>query len=124
VAGVAGVNGNGRASRATWRFLTNHGNVLVCIERDPDIRLRDVAAAVGITERAAQSIVADLVEAGYVSRQRVGRRNRYAVHLDGSLRSPVDPERSVERLVRVLVEGGSGVAAATDDALTAQRGTA
>jgi hypothetical protein len=124
VAGVAGVDGNGRASRASWGFLTNHGNVLVCIERDPEIRLRDVAAAVGITERAAQSIVADLVEAGYVSRQRVGRRNRYDVHLDGSLRSPVDPERSVEPLVRVLIEDGSGVAAETDSAMTAQRGTA
>jgi predicted DNA-binding transcriptional regulator len=124
VAGVAGVDGNGRATRSTWAFLTNHGNVLVCIERDPGIRLRDVAASVGITERAAQSIVADLVDAGYLSRQRVGRRNRYAVHLHGSLRTPLDPEQSVERLVRVLREDGSGVAAAADTVVTAQRGTA
>jgi predicted transcriptional regulator len=110
VTGVAGVDGNGRASRASWGFLTNHGNVLVCIARDPEIRLRDVAVSVGITERAAQSIVADLVEAGYLSRERVGRRNRYDVHLEGSLRSPLDPAQPVERLLHTLRAGGAGAA--------------
>jgi hypothetical protein len=88
-----------RAPRTSWGFLTNHGNVLLCIVDDPEIRLRDVAARVGITERATQSIVADLVEAGYVTRTRVGRRNRYAVHLDRPLRSPAGPERSVGAMV-------------------------
>jgi DNA-binding IclR family transcriptional regulator len=63
-----------------WRFVTSHTQVLLCLERDPDVRLRDVAERVRITERAAQRIVADLVEAGYVVRTRVGRRNRYTVN--------------------------------------------
>jgi len=62
-----------------WTFLTNHAQVLLCLAEDPDIRLRDVAERVGITERAAQRILAELVEAGYVRATRVGRRNRYTV---------------------------------------------
>ena len=60
-----------------WRFVTNHTQVLLCIARDPDVRLRDVAGMVGITERAAQRIVRDLIDSGFVSRERVGRRSRY-----------------------------------------------
>ncbi|MFA9432213.1 helix-turn-helix transcriptional regulator [Egicoccus sp. AB-alg2] len=67
------------ASPRRWTFLTNHGHTLVCIARDPDARLRDIAERVGITERAAQTIVADLVAEGYLVRHRVGRRNRYEV---------------------------------------------
>ena len=63
----------------TWTFLTNHAQVLLCLAQTPDIRLRDVAERVGITERATQRILADLVEAGYVKSERVGRRNRYTV---------------------------------------------
>src|SRR5437763_13476854 len=63
-------------------FLTNHGLALVCIAHDPDIQMRFIAADVGITERAAQRIVADLIEAGYIDRTRVGRRNRYAIQSD------------------------------------------
>ncbi len=62
-----------------WTFLTNHAHVLVCIAEDPDIRGRDIAALVGITERAAQAIVSDLVEEGYVTRTKLGRRNHYTV---------------------------------------------
>ena len=62
-----------------WDFLTNHAHVLVCVARDPGIRLRDIAAAVGITERAAHRIVSELVDEGYVVRERQGRRNRYQV---------------------------------------------
>ncbi|MGE5597019.1 MAG: helix-turn-helix transcriptional regulator [Hyphomicrobiales bacterium] len=69
-----------------WTFLTNHAHVLICIARDPGVRLKDVAAAVGITERAAQRLVADLVEEGYISRTRVGRRNQYQVHPDRPMR--------------------------------------
>jgi predicted ArsR family transcriptional regulator len=65
--------------RGDWTFLSNHGHVLVALARDPDARTRDVADAVGITERAVQQIVADLVEHGYVEKEKVGRRNRYCV---------------------------------------------
>ena len=68
-----------------WQFVTNHTQVLLCIVRDPDVRLRDVAVEVGITERAAQRIVADLVEAGFVQRERLGRRNRYVVDFDAPM---------------------------------------
>lgn len=78
------------APRSTWTFLTNHAQVLLCIAGDPGVRMRDVAATVGITERATQSIVADLAGAGYVSRLREGRRNRYIVHHTAPLR-PNDP---------------------------------
>lgn len=65
--------------RDDWTFLSNHGHVLVALARDPDARTRDVAEAVGITERAVQQIVADLVEHGYVEKEKVGRRNHYRV---------------------------------------------
>jgi DNA-binding Lrp family transcriptional regulator len=71
-----------------WSFLTNHAHVLLCIAHDPAIRLRDIAEAVGITERAAHRIVAELVEEGYVSRERRGRRNYYEVHPEQPLRHP------------------------------------
>jgi predicted ArsR family transcriptional regulator len=63
-----------------WTFMTNHAHVLLCIAADPAVRLRDVSSRVGITERAAQRIVADLCDEGYVTRVRVGRRNRYELH--------------------------------------------
>jgi DNA-binding MarR family transcriptional regulator len=65
-----------------WQFVTNHTQVLLCIARDPEIRLRDIADAVGITLGSAQRILADLVEAGYVKRERHGRRNRYVIDRD------------------------------------------
>ena len=69
----------------SWQFVTNHTQVLLCIARDPDIRLRDVADEVGITERAAQRIVADLVDGGFLERERHGRRNRYVVNRDAQM---------------------------------------
>lgn len=93
----------------SWTFLSNHGHVLVCIAGDPGIRVRDIAARVGITERAAHGIVADLVEAGYVSRDRVGRRNRYEVHGELPLRHPVEAEHSVGELLLAL-GAGDGIA--------------
>ena len=63
-----------------WQFVTNHTQVLLCIARDPDIRLRDIAEAVGVTLGSAQRILADLVDAGYVERERHGRRNRYVIN--------------------------------------------
>jgi DNA-binding MarR family transcriptional regulator len=74
------------SDRKTWTFLTNHAQVLLCLAEDPDIRLRDVAERVGITERASQRILAELVDAGYVETTRVGRRNRYAVDREHAMR--------------------------------------
>jgi hypothetical protein len=73
------------APRTSWSLLTNHAQVLLCLARDNNVRLRDVAVTVGITERAAQSIVADLVTGGYVVRTKIGRRNHYVVHDDRPL---------------------------------------
>lgn len=87
---------------ADWTFFTNHAHVLVCIARDPGIRLRDVADRVGVTERAAQRMVADLVEAGYLKRTRDGRRNRYQVRLDLPLRHPVEREHRIGEILSVL----------------------
>ena len=87
---------------ASWTFLTNHGQVLVCIARDNDVRMRDIAQAVGITERAAQRIVADLVDEGYVERDRVGRRNTYRVNVHGPLRHPLVRDHEVGEILAVL----------------------
>jgi DNA-binding IclR family transcriptional regulator len=73
---------------AEWKFITNHAQVLLCVAHDPEIRLREIAEACGITERAAHRIVADLEEAGYISRERVGRRNRYQFHPEAAMRHP------------------------------------
>ena len=85
-----------------WTFLTNHAHVLLCVSRDPEARLRDVADAVGITERAAQRIVAELEEGGYLTRSREGRRNRYEVHADVPLRHPVERDHAVGEILDVL----------------------
>jgi DNA-binding MarR family transcriptional regulator len=90
------------AAPARWDFLTNHAHVLTCIADDPGIRLRDIAAAVGITERAAHRILSELVEDGYVRRERQGRRNRYAVVADLPLRHPLVQERKVGDLLGIL----------------------
>jgi predicted ArsR family transcriptional regulator len=73
---------------AGWHFVTNHTQVLLCISSNPEIRLRDIAARVGVTERAAQRIVADLVREGYVSRTRSGRRNQYTINRQKEMRHP------------------------------------
>jgi DNA-binding MarR family transcriptional regulator len=86
-----------------WDFLTNHAHVLTCVAHDPGIRLRDIAAAVGITERAAHRIVSELVEEGYVLREREGRRNRYQVVPELPLRHPLVSEREVGDLLKVLL---------------------
>jgi DNA-binding Lrp family transcriptional regulator len=85
-----------------WHFLTNHSQVLLCIEHNPDSRLRDIAEMVGVTERAAQRIVKDLVDAGYLRRERVGRRNRYVVNGHVPMRHPAQSEFEVGELLRLL----------------------
>jgi DNA-binding MarR family transcriptional regulator len=89
----------------SWRFLSNHTQVLLCIQRDPDVRFRDIAEMVGITERAAQRIVADLVESGYVESERVGRRNHYRVNTDIAMRHPAQDGHDVGELLRLLKLG-------------------
>lgn len=92
----------------TWRFLTNHAHVLVVIAADPTIRLKDIAAAVGITERAVAQTVRDLEEAGYVTKtrdgRRDGRRNAYVVHEKLALRHARHGHRTVGELIRFLEE--------------------
>jgi predicted transcriptional regulator len=85
-----------------WTFLTNHAQVLLCVANDPDIRLRDVAETVGITERAAQRIVADLAEAGFLERQRHGRRNRYLINEKTEMRHPAQEGYEIGELLKLL----------------------
>ena len=86
----------------SWTFLTNHAHVLFCIVQDPEVRLRDVAARVGITERAVQRIVTDLEGEGYLVVSKEGRRNRYEVRLDLPLRHPIERHRSVQALIQLV----------------------
>jgi DNA-binding IclR family transcriptional regulator len=85
-----------------WAFLTNHAQVLVCIARDPGVRLRDIGDRVGITERAAHRIVAELADAGYVTRQRTGRRNQYTINAHLPLPDAIAREQKVGQLIEVL----------------------
>jgi hypothetical protein len=86
----------------SWTFLTNHAQVLVCIAHDPGVRLRDIGERVGITERAAHRIVAELAAAGYITRQRNGRRNQYTINGHFPLPDPVVRERNVGELLEIL----------------------
>ncbi|HLY48446.1 MAG TPA: helix-turn-helix domain-containing protein [Solirubrobacteraceae bacterium] len=88
-------------------FLTNHGLTLLCIADDPAIRMRDIAAEVQITERAAQRIVADLVDSGYLDRERVGRRNRYTVKASLPVSLPAQRDVDLNSLLHVLRPTGS-----------------
>ncbi len=85
-----------------WTFLSNHTHVLVLLARRPDSLLREVAQQVGVTERAVQRIVGDLVDGGYLEVERVGRRNRYRVIDRHPLRHPVEAGTTVRELLRIL----------------------
>src|SRR5579864_2790208 len=85
-----------------WTFVTSHTQVLLCIAQDPETRLRDVAERVGITERAAQRIVADLVESGYVERRRIGRRNQYTINPTIEMRHQLQRGLDIGRLLELL----------------------
>jgi MarR family len=87
----------------SWSFLTNHARVLLCIARDPVVRLRDVAAGLGITERSAQAIVADLAAAGYIVKQKHGRRNRYQIQAHLPLPEPASQEPAIGDVLALLV---------------------
>jgi DNA-binding Lrp family transcriptional regulator len=86
----------------TWSFLTNHAQVLLCIARDPAVRLRDIGDAVGITERAAHRIVGELADDGYISRERVGRRNRYRIQPDLPIPDRFPREQKVGDLLALI----------------------
>jgi DNA-binding Lrp family transcriptional regulator len=86
----------------TWSFLTNHARVLLCIAEDPGLRLREIGDRIGVTERAAHRIVDELTRAGYISRTRAGRRNRYAIIRDQPLRDSLVHEQSVGDLLAIL----------------------
>ncbi len=96
--------GRGRKPQASWTFLTNHAHVLLCIARNPEVRIRDLAAMVGITERAVQRIVAELDEAGYLLREREGRRNVYRVRSELPLRHPIERHRDVGALLSLVAD--------------------
>ena len=87
-----------------WTFLSNHAHVLICIGRDPECRIRDLAGRVGITERAVQRVLHDLIADGYVCVQKKGRRNLYSIDFDRPMRHPVEEGWSVGKLLE-FVEG-------------------
>jgi predicted transcriptional regulator len=91
----------------TWTFLTNHAQVLLCLADTPDIRLRDVAQRVGITERATQRILAELVEAGYVKKTRLGRRNQYTVDHEHAMRHTAQVGHEIGHLLEALTPNGA-----------------
>ncbi len=93
-----------------WKFLTNHAGVLVCIAHDPGVLLREISERVGITERAAHRIVTELAEAGYITRERVGRRNRYTIQAGLPLPDRLVRVKRVGDLLSVLVGKGGELA--------------
>ena len=107
-------NGNGRSKAVTpkqredeqaqkhWTFLSNHGHVLIFLAHDPEARVRDIAQAVGITERSAQGILADLEDSGYLTKKRVGRRNKYSIKLDKKFRHPSESHKSIRLLLEIF----------------------
>jgi DNA-binding MarR family transcriptional regulator len=99
-----GVKSPAAAAPPQWTFLSNHTHVLVCLTRDPDSTLREVAGRVGITERAVQRIVGELEDAGVLVRQREGRRNRYRLNLSVPLRHPLEQHRSIGELLALFTE--------------------
>jgi predicted ArsR family transcriptional regulator len=92
---------------AGWTFLTVHARVLLCVASDPGVRLRDIAASLDVTERSAFGIIADLVEAGYVVKEKEGRRNRYRVQAHLPLPEPTVRERTVGEVLALLTGGDS-----------------
>jgi DNA-binding MarR family transcriptional regulator len=93
---------NENAHLDSWTFLSNHGHVLVHLNRNPDSRVRDIAEAVGITERRAQSILAELETSDYVRVERIGRRNHYTVNTKKKFRHPAEANKSISELLRIF----------------------
>lgn len=93
-----------RKRKESWTFLTNHAHVLLCLAQAPQMRMREIADRVGITERAVQQIIADLAETGYIDREKAGRRNVYSIHQGKPLRHSIEGHRSIAHLIE-LIEG-------------------
>ena len=91
---------------ASWTFLTNHARVLLCVAHDPGVRLRDIAASLDITERSAFGIITDLVEAGYVVKEKEGRRNHYKIQAHLPLPEPDGRERTIGEVLDLLTSAG------------------
>ena len=105
VAATSGVTAPlAEAGSQGWTFLTNHAHVMVALAIDSQLRVRDLAAAIGITERAAQRIVGELVDAGYLVREKQGRRNRYELNLELALRHPLEGHHSIGELLAALAQ--------------------
>ena len=94
---------------ASWTFLTNHARVLLCVANDPGVRLRDIAAVLGITERSAFAIITDLAGAGYVVKEKDGRRNRYRIQVHLPLPEPTARERTVGEILALLTGSDANV---------------
>ena len=94
---------SGRNDAPLWTFVTNHWLVLACVAGNPDLRVRDIAALVGITERATQAILSDLVGEGYVERIRIGRRNRYKVRRAIGFRHPIMRETTIGEVLDIVL---------------------
>lgn len=90
------------ATQASWTFLSNHGHILVHINRNPDSKVKEIAEAVGITERSALSILSDLETGGYISIERIGRRNSYRVNTNKSFRHPMEAQQPISALLRIF----------------------
>jgi len=98
--------GEATMMRNNWTFFTNHAHALFCLAEQPDLRTRDLALRVGITERAAQRIVAELAAEGFLVVERIGRRNRYKVRRALELRHPIEAHRNVGQLLTWLTSTG------------------
>ncbi len=90
-----------------WAFLTKHGQVLVCIARDPGIRLRDIGDWVGITERTTHRIVVELARAGYITRERIGRRNQYTINAHHPIPDAIAADQKIGELLEILTSGSA-----------------
>lgn len=90
--------------RETWTFLTNHAHVLLCLAASPELRVRDVAERVGVTERAVQRILGELEVGGYLQRSRIGRRSMYTVNPARPLRHPIEAHRTIADLIALVAD--------------------
>ncbi|MFT5495664.1 MAG: DNA-binding MarR family transcriptional regulator [Kiritimatiellia bacterium] len=97
-----GIGNGAKEPASAWTFMTNHTHILVCLHRDPSMTVRNMALAVGITERSVQRILGDLESSGVVTRSREGRRNRYDMNRDYQLRHPLEARQSIRDLLELL----------------------
>ncbi len=93
-------------TNSNWTFLSNYSHVLLCIAQDNTLIMREIALKVGITERAVQQIIADLVEDGYIDRIKVGRSNRYVIHMERHLRHPIEEKCLISSLIKLILGDG------------------